>query len=68
MWWWRANEDQRPAGGFKAQAFGGNFVSEELIVLGLPPRFAIFKRASLVIRAYDDGRMTMAESEWREGL
>ena len=66
MWWaWNKKEDGTQAGGWRASHFGGNHVREDLVVPSLPPKFSIWRRAGLVVRVYDDDRVTLAECEWR---
>lgn len=64
--WWHTPEDERQAGGFKRDDTASNYAREDLMVLKLPPRYSIWKRAALVVRVYQDDRVTLAEGEWRD--
>lgn len=66
MWWWRSPEDEKQAGGWSVRHLGGNHAREDFVVRGIPPLMSIWKSPSLVVRLYADGRVTLAESEWRK--
>lgn len=63
MWWWSTSEDGRAAGGWD---FDGSVnPTRELMVIHRVRRYSIWLRPALTIRVYDDGRVTLAEGEWR---
>ncbi len=63
MWWW-GRADGWLAGGWHAEAFGGDHVREVLLVKRADGVRSVWRRPALIVKVYEDGRLTAAEGEW----
>jgi hypothetical protein len=64
MWWWSATEDGRAAGGWQCDG-SSPVASREVMVVPRVRKYSIWVRPALMVKCYEDGRITMSEGEWR---